>query len=247
MPTMDAAHALEQEVRHVEDEAGLATLLEEVCKRLGCAWFALSHHVDFLAAPERGIRIHNYPEDWALWFDRRRLGVSDPVHRASQRTTAGFLWHDMTRYDPPREGDSEILEEARRHGIGDGLTIPAHIPGETHGSISFAWEPGRTPNAEALPFARSIGGPLFEAARLLANPGLAYPIARLTDRQRECLIWAAKGTPVWAIAKIVGLSPDTVKEHLKNARARYDVSGGTLLAVRALYDGDISFADIARR
>lgn len=71
----------------------------------------------------------------------------------------------------------------------------------------------------------------------------AYPNARLTDRQRECLIWAAKGTPVWAIARIVGLSPDTVKEHLKNARARYDVNGGTLLAVRALYDGDISFAD----
>lgn len=158
----------------VEDEAGLAILLKDVCKRLGCAWFALSHHVDFLAAPDRGIRVHNYPEEWALWFDRRRLGVADPVHRASQRSAAGFLWHNMARYDPPREGDAEILAEARRHGIGDGLTIPAHIPGEAHGSISFAWEPGRAAMPEALPFARTIGGPFFEAARFLANPGLAY-------------------------------------------------------------------------
>src|SRR3546814_4718977 len=69
---------------------------------------------------------------------------SDPVHRASQRSRAGFLWHDMRRYDAPRPGDETILAEAERHGIGDGLTVPAHIPGDAHGSVSFAWRPGRS-------------------------------------------------------------------------------------------------------
>ncbi|MGL3821880.1 autoinducer binding domain-containing protein [Sphingopyxis sp. R3-92] len=246
MPTMDAAHAFALDLTRVKDEAGLADLLEEACARMGCSWFALSHHVDFLAAPDKGVRVHNYPPDWARWFDEQRLGVSDPVHRASQRSMAGFLWHDMKNVDPPRAGDDVILEEANRHGIGDGLTVPAHIPGEAFGSVSFAAAPDRTPSPLALEFARSIGGPAFEAARRLGNPGLSRLGPRLTDRQRDCLIHAARGNPIWRIGRILDLSPDTVREHLRNARQRYDANGGIVLTVRALYDGDISFADIAK-
>lgn len=247
MPTIDAAHAFALDVTRVKDKAGLADLLREACADMGCSWFALSHHIDFLAAPERGVRVHNYPEDWARWFDQRRLGVTDPVHRASQRSMAGFLWHDMARYDAVRPTDSEILDEARRHGIGDGLTVPAHLPGDAHGSVSFAWKPGVAANPNALQYARMIGGPAFEAARLIANPDLARTGPRLTDRQRDCLIWAAMGNPIWKVGRILDLSPDTVREHLRNARLRYDANGGITLTVRALYDGDISFADIAKR
>lgn len=246
MPTIDAAHALALDVTQVKNRADLADLLLEVCARMGCDWFALSHHIDFLAFPERGVRVHNYPEDWAYWFDQRRLGPVDPIHRASQRSMAGFLWHDMARYDTARPTDIEILERARRHGIGDGLTVPAHLPGEAHGSVSFAWRPGVAANPRALQFARMIGGLTFEAARLLANPDLARCGPRLTDRQRDCLIWTAKGNPIWRVGKMLDLSPDTVREHLRNARSRYGANGGITLTVRALYDGDISFADIAR-
>jgi LuxR family quorum-sensing system transcriptional regulator CciR len=247
MPTIGDAQTFALDVRRVKDKRGLAELLTETCAAMGCCWFALSHHIDFLAAPERGVRIHNYPEDWANWFDERRLGLTDPIHRASQRSMAGFLWHDMARYDAARATDAEILEQARRHGIGDGLTVPAHLPGEAHGSVSFAWQPGIEASADALQFARMIGGPAFEAARLIANPDLARGAPRLTDRQRECLIWAAQGHPIWKIGRILDLSPDTVREHLRNARLRYDANGGITLTVRALYDGDISFADIAKR
>src|SRR3546814_14842080 len=109
---------------------------------MGCAWFALSHHLDFLAAPDKGVRVHNYPEEWAYWFDQNRLGPSDPVHRASQRSRAGFLWHDMRRYDAPRPGYQTIPAEAERRGIVVWLTVPAHIPGGAHSAGSFAWPSG---------------------------------------------------------------------------------------------------------
>lgn len=244
MLTIDDAHAFAFDVTRAKDPAGLADLLYEACARMGCCWFALSHHIDFLAAPDRGVRIHNYPEDWARWFDERRLGVTDPVHRASQRSMAGFLWRDMKR---ERAEDEMILAEAERHGIGDGLTVPAHLPGEAHGSVSFAWRPGSAASADALQFARMIGGPAFEVARLIANPDLAHIGPRLTDRQRECLIWSAKGNSIPQVGRILGLSRDTVNEHLRNARLRYDANGGITLTVRALYGGDLSFEDIAKR
>lgn len=99
MPTIDAAWRLAADVMKVATEEDLVDILREVCTRMGCSWFALSHHIDFLAAPEKGIRVHNYPEDWAHWFDQERLGVSDPVHRASERRMAGVLWRDVAEFN----------------------------------------------------------------------------------------------------------------------------------------------------
>lgn len=247
MPTIDAARRFALDVMRIEDEAGLSDLLREVCARLGCSWFALSHHIDFLAAPERGVRVHNYPEEWARWFDERRLGLSDPVHRYSQHRMSGFLWNEMADFATARPQDARIMRRARRHGIGDGLTIPTHLPGDAHGSVSFAWEPGQAPEPEALFFAQMIGSHAFEAARLLAHPELRATGPRLTDRQRECLIWSARGKSAWATGRIIGLSQDTVKEHLRNARARYGATDRTTLTTRALFGGDISFGDLAGR
>src|SRR3546814_1244416 len=130
-----------------------------------------------------------------------RFRSSDPVHRASQRSRAGFLWHDMRRYDAPRPGDETILAEAERHGIGDGLTVPAHIPGDAHGSVSFAWRPGCAAEPDALQFARMIGGAAFEAADSIANPDRVNIGPRLTNRPRQCLIRAAQGNPIWRIGR----------------------------------------------
>lgn len=247
MPTIDASWRIAVEIAKVRTEQDIADILHEVCKRMGCAWFALSHHIDFLSAPKKGTRVHNYPEDWERWFDEMGLGVSDPVHRESQRRTAGFLWRDIGEYDRPRQGDAEVRERARRHGIFDGLTIPSHLPGEAHGSVSFAWREGHQIPPEALPFAQSIGPFAFEAARRLALPISKTLRPRLTDRQIECLLWTARGKSSWATARILGLTEGTVKEHLRHARARYDAPTSTSLAIRALFDGAFCFGDLSGR
>jgi LuxR family quorum-sensing system transcriptional regulator CciR len=70
---------------------------------------------------------------------------------------------------------------------------------------------------------------------------------RLTDRQRECVMWAARGKSDWEIARVLGVSEATVGEHLRHAYERYGVSKRTLVTVHALFDGTIGFLDILRR
>lgn len=147
----------------------------------------------------------------------------------------------------PRPEDTEVLERARCHGISDGLTIPVHLPGEAHGSVSFAWTDPDTMPLESLAFAQSIGAFVFEAARRLADPVLPEDRPRLTDRQIECLMWAARGKSNSVIAQLLDLSEDTVREHLRNARAAYDAPTRIVLAIRALFDSTICFGDVARR
>jgi LuxR family quorum-sensing system transcriptional regulator CciR len=245
----DRIDAFVRDAAKAESEAELCDLLGEISREMGFAYFALTHHVDIRQAPRPAIRLANYPDDWVEYFDGNKLGASDPVHRASHRTNVGFSWSRLASLIRLTARDHEVLELAGLRGIGDGFTIPAHVPGESNGSCSFATRAGTALTEQSLPQAHLVGAFAFEAARRLCRQrdGALEACRRLTDRQRDCVVWAARGKTDWEIARILGLSPDTVTEYLKRARERYGVTKRTLLMMHALFDGTIGFSDIFGR
>jgi LuxR family transcriptional regulator, quorum-sensing system regulator CciR len=241
--------AFVRDVGEARTDAELAALLAEISRDMGFAYFALTHHVDIRRAPRPAIRLANYPLEWVDYFDDNRLGPSDPVHRASQLTSVGFAWSRLPSLIDLTAKDHEVLALAGKRGIGDGFTIPAHVPGEANGSCSFATARGQTLCEDQLPMAQLVGAFAFEAARQvwrMRDPGQP-PRPQLTDRQRDCVVWVARGKSDWEIARILDLSPETVAEYLKRARERYGVSKRTMLTVQALFDGAISFSDVLKR
>ncbi|MGE5564296.1 MAG: LuxR family transcriptional regulator [Bacillota bacterium] len=242
----DRVNSFVKDVRKLETEEELAAALGEIAEELGFRYFALTHHVNVLEA-RAAIRIHNYPAGWAEWFDRQALGGTDPVHRASNVTSVGFAWSKLPQMIALTAHDRRVLELARREGIGDGFTVPAHVPGEAHGSCSFACAPGERFPGDRPPLLQLVGAFAFEAARRMRRKRFAGGPVKLTDRQRECVIWAARGKSDWEIAKILGISHETVIEHLRHARERYQVGKRTLLAIHALFDGTIGFFDVLNR
>lgn len=234
-------------VEAVSNADDLTSAMLSITAQLGFQYFALTHHVDIVAAAGDAIRLHNYPEDWAAYYDARALGVSDPVHRASHVTSSGFQWSRLPEMIPLTQGDERMLALGRAQGIGDGFTVPAHIPGEARGSCSFAVDGERSIPTLSLPLAQLAGVFAFEAARRLwtaRGKTPPQPSPRLTDRQRDCVLWAARGKGDWEIARILGVSEETVARHIKQGCARYGVNKRTLLAIRALFDGTLSFVDI---
>jgi LuxR family transcriptional regulator, quorum-sensing system regulator CciR len=249
MGTFEQAEAFLRDVSATTSEVELSDALSVVTRELGFTYFALSHHVDVRRAPQPAIRLLNYPEEWIQYYDDNSLGISDPVHRASHVTSVGFAWSDIPKMIGLTPRDHEILARGEAQGIGNGFTIPANVPGETHGSCSFANPAGTPLRGEELPTAQLVGAFAFEAARRLwrvrSPDAEAQP--RLTDRQRECILWVARGKSDWEISRILGIQHETVVRHLKLARERYGVAKRTMLAVHALFDGSISFTDILKR
>jgi LuxR family quorum-sensing system transcriptional regulator CciR len=237
--------AFVDDVRNLRTEEELAEAIGAIATDLGFRYFALTHHLDVRRSSD-AIRLHNYPLGWAEWFDGQSLGPSDPVHRASNLTSVGFAWSTLPEMIALTAQDQRVLDTARRQGIGDGFTVPAHVPGEAHGSCSFACATGEPFPSDSLPLLQLVGAFAFEAARRMRRMGGSGPPVRLTDRQRECVMWAACGKSDWEIGRILGISHDTVIEHLKHARERYGVGKRTLLAVHALFDGTIGFLDVLR-
>ena len=244
----DRVDAFVRDIGEIGSEDELAEALAQISQEMGFSYFALTHHVDLRRAAYPAIRLDNYPPDWVAWFDEARLGPCDPVHRASHLTSVGFAWSRLPRMIALTPRDREILERASTKGIADGFTVPAHVPGEANGSCSFAVEPGRPLDEDHLPTAQLVGAFAFEAARRLWRVRTTAPTRpRLTDRQRDCVIWAARGKTDWEISRILGVSHETVIRHLKQARERYGATTRTTLAISALFDGTISFVDVFKR
>ena len=236
-------------VEAVDNADDLAAAMQAITLELGFRYFALMHHVDATAAEGSAIRLHNYPARWADFYDREALGVSDPVHRASHVTSIGFRWSNLPRMIPLTAKDRHILALGNEGGIGDGFTVPSNVPGESRGSCSFAHEAGIAVPPEMLPLAQLAGAFAFEAARRLWHARGHRPDEHpvLTDRQRDCLLWAARGKGDWEIGRILGISEETVARHIRQGCERYDVTKRTLLAIRALFDGTLTFTDILDR
>jgi DNA-binding CsgD family transcriptional regulator len=227
-------------------EEDLRRALQAAKTAMGFDFFAMTHHVDISGDRSRIIRLHDYPPAWASQFDRRRLGQIDPVHRASHKTVAGFAWTELGRFIRVNASDRAVLASARRHGIGEGYTVPTHMPGEARGSVSFAMAVGRSLPYEMLGIVPFIASHAFECARRLWH---AHPASQaiLTPRQRTCLTWVMRGKSDWEISQIMGCKPQTVMRHIKLARQRYGVEKRTLLVTRALWDGTLNLADLDPR
>ena len=219
----------------------LRILLEEVTKELGFQYFALLHHRCVGDRSNHSIRLDNYPDAWEEELLARHDVAADPVHLASLRTNAGFGWDELGGLLPLSAAQREILERSRHHGLGQGFTVPANVPGEPSGSCSFAVGRGRSLPVDRLMCAELIGVHAFRAARRIYGFADAGAVPRLSRRERQCLRLVAAGKSDWEIAVILGISVETAHQYVKRARAAYDVVSRAQLVACGLRDALVSF------
>jgi LuxR family quorum-sensing system transcriptional regulator CciR len=224
----------------------LQSLLDAAASDMGFDNYALIQHVDIGRKRGAAIWLENYPSCWADLFVRRKMFKDDPILLASQNSLTGFRWDEIGKFIQVNNTHRSIFEAAAREGIGNGFTIPAHIPGEANGSCNFAVRTGKSLPDKALPVAQLVGCYAFEAGRRLLQEDTARqrPRRKLTGRQLDCLILVGRGKSNWEISRILGLKEDTVTEYLDNARRSYHVERRVQLLVRAVYDGHLELADL---
>jgi LuxR family quorum-sensing system transcriptional regulator CciR len=231
----------------VKTEKALSLLLEQITRDMGFNYYALVHHVDIrMKGTDTSMWLENYPRSWAEVFIATGLYASDPILVASEVTNIGFAWSDVPSMIKLTREHKNILDRVRREGLGDGFTVPAHVPGEANGSCNFAMAGSALIRRENLPMAHLIGGYAFQAARKLvlrraSDSERVRP--KLTTRQIECVALIAQGKTDRDMAAILGLKPATINEYVEDACRRYGVSRRIQLAFHAVHDGHLTLAD----
>jgi LuxR family transcriptional regulator, quorum-sensing system regulator CciR len=221
----------------------LAHELAGVTAVMGFTYYSLMHHIHPSRWKRNAIALHNCPEEWALVYANKRLYANDPILHACSQTNVGFVWDELPDLIEMTERRKKVLSLFRDAGVGSGVTIPAHVPGEPMGSCTFATRQGHAFPESNILAAQLAGAFAFQSARRIV--GLIREDAAasrpLTPRQRDCLIWAMRGKTDSEIAQILDLSAETITQHINMARDRYGVAKRMQLAIRAIYLGDIGF------
>jgi LuxR family quorum-sensing system transcriptional regulator CciR len=223
--------------------AELKVLMAEIVGELGFHHFALLDHAS-LEKPAKGlVRLDNYPEGWVAEHRERGYPSDDPVHLASRRANTGFCWNELPTLISLDGRHKRILEESRRHGLGEGFTVPANVPGEPTASCSFVVRSGHRLPLERLHCAELVGAFALRAARRLRPRAPPILRPRLSRREVQCLRLLALGKTDWEIAHILGISVHTAHQYVKSARTAYGAVSRTQLVVYGLRDAWISFDD----
>lgn len=181
----------------------------------------------------------NWPRDWlerymAEGFVEHDFGVAE-----ARTTLEPFTWSEAYGRRRLSAGERRVWQAVQDHGWVDGFSVPIHGPGGYFGLVAMAGVrplEDRTARHALATLARTA----HDRARRLAGPlaDEAEPLAEaLTARELACLRWVAAGLEDPAIARELGVSRNTVKDHLTNARRKLRADTRAQAVARALVNG----------
>ena len=155
-------------------------------------------------------------------FDRERPFAQHPLTLHARQTDKPFLISWLRKEHGTSEQDWWMsFPPHLRNGDGDGVIIPVYDAGRLAWFTGFM---GRSPKLDGRTL--SILGAAAHAAydRFRQLLDAKHDASPLTARESECLAWAAQGKTDQETAKIIGVSPRTVRFHIDNAKKKLGVA-----------------------
>jgi len=183
----------------------------------------------------RPVVANNYPDDWATHYFDKCYQEIDPILLLTPARGAPFLWDDVIAQGPLSTKQKLMFHESREAGLLDGVTVPVHGPRGASYAVSLATD-NRTCDNTSHFGTLQILATQFQLAysQIARKPQESERGLHLTERERECLTWTARGKSAWAISEIIGVSEHTVNFHLKSVMKKLETANRVAAVVVAV-------------
>lgn len=223
MPRMLSASTLEE----------AAACFVEAASVMGFPGYLLAHR----DAVSGWVLESNWPAPFvAAYFGPSGITANPVTLRISSRRSL-LWWGDGG--DWGGKADAAFLLAACDVGIMSACSIPAFdalgLSVVCHLSSTERIEP----NTEISRAMTSLVGLFLNAIRDVGPPPPAGDQRRLTSREVEVLIWAARGASNWQIGERLGISENSVEFHFRNIFDKLEVSNRVSAVVTAIKSGQI--------
>jgi len=236
--------------------AEIAKRLQGLLKQLGFDRFSYVHARPPLGkkirsfvpvASPSGMQVHEFlatlPDNWIDHYLAHDYGDLDPTFQAAMTRLRPFRWREIDRRNDLTGGQRKVLNEARDHGVIYGATIPLHGPDSGLSALNVVCDENERQFDEAFDQAYRdlvwVAIHTHEAFLGLAEDAGEEGRVRLTDRERDCLLWTARGKTAWEVGQILTISEETVLFHLKNVTRKLGVFSKHHAVVKAIVQGYI--------
>lgn len=233
---------LSDAIRNARNIPQTGAACRRVSSALGFRYFQFGFRIPISFTRPCQIILSGYPRAWRTRYDDCEYLVIDPVVKRALGTVVPFGWDEL-ELDTPKV--KQLFAEAAAHGLRYGFSAPVHGAHGEGALLSFARE-------EPLPISVDARAELFgraqwfaalvhEKLRTLVHEG-AVAVGEqkhLTQRERECLQYAAEGLSSTVIARGLHISGHTVNFHLLNAEAKLGARSRRHAVARAVAFGEI--------
>ena len=169
-----------------------------------------------------------YPSSWVEQYCANRYDRIDPVISRSIATTLPFAWSADRSDAKLTKKQKWLLEQASAFGIQHGSTIPIHDRQGKVATLTLADCDSRSAfdaRAEQCRHQLHLIAIYLHAQLPNVTPAPISPLRPcLTQRERSCLQWAARGKSALDTAEIISVSRRTVVFHTENAKRKLGVA-----------------------
>ncbi|MER9291548.1 LuxR family transcriptional regulator [Mesorhizobium sp. M0510] len=218
------------------DEVGIKGAADRLAAQLGYRWFA------YIGFSEPALKVlSSYPGSWARQYVELRYEDIDPVVELARSSQRSFQW-DRRTLRLPLASQQRFFAEAAKFGIHSGATVP--IRGGFGRFAAFTLAGNRDASLEVrsteVMDTLQLAGLYYHAhvyAKLQLGLTRTADAPPLTQRERQCLSWAARGKKMPETAKVLGITTRTVVFHLENSRSKLGASTVAQAVVEAAHRG----------
>ena len=235
-----------------ETQGDLEAKLQGVAENLGFASFCF---VD--GSTTHALEPYHIDTDKAWSREYRRQGFVDvdPVLTKARRINVPFTWQSIDLPEQRaqvRPGAIRTMEAARDYGFTEGLVVPFHHAddlGRVRSMMcSFFWRDApddlaRVLDDTSLQLHVYLIYWMQRSLELRRRAGEGYNVVSLdearkrtylTDRERDVMSWAARGKTANETAGILGITRQTVEEHVRSACRRLGAGNKTQGVAKAI-------------
>lgn len=225
-------------IQTADNEVGFERIAKRITERLGFRWFAYLRLDD-----DAPTLISSYPKSWTNRYFELGYQQIDPVVRRACRESALFSWSGGAPKAVGTREQRRFFDEAMTFGIKSGVTVPIRGGFGRMAAFTMATDESTAPMGrlagDSREFLQLVG--LYFHTHVTArvsrgiNPSECEGV--LTQRERQCLAWVARGKTVADIAVLVGIAPRTVVFHLERARQKLNASSIAQCVAEAMRRG----------
>lgn len=191
------------------------------------------------------IFVNGYPGEWRTRYTAKGYMAIDPTVTHCATHVTPISWDQIGPQEAQNEQIFRFMGEAREFGLNSGVSFPIHSAQGEFAMLNLASSKNlvqaKSSILEAMPYASLFSAYLHEAVRrVFEQQALPLSRVRLTNREKQCLLWAAEGKTTWETSHILGVSERTVHFHLQNAAEKLKVVRRQQAVARAVSLGLIA-------
>ncbi|WP_244561392.1 LuxR family transcriptional regulator [Ensifer aridi] len=241
---MPATETLAIEFGRFLDESEGVVQTEQLFELLSA--FALSLDFPWIAygplTPDQKImkrvRLHpgailNYPDESQEHYAEVCYDGIEPIFKKSRRQASPFRWSEVYNDVNTTEVERRLFDKAAKFGLRSGVSVPLHGPGVGVSVMTFARPCRHRIQTRTITYLQLAASHFHLRLAEFSNPAGTGHGPNLSPRERECILWVARGKSSWDIGIILGITENTVNFHIKNVLRKFNVTSRTVAALKA--------------